>query len=313
MKQIISIAVITAGIILTGARSQADQRTFSSPDEAVAALKQATQSHDDAAMRDVFGPDFAKLATGDKVVDAKNAQSFAEAVALSCRPATEEDGRVFIEIGTNEWPMPIPLIKQHGKWHFDTEAGREEIVNRHIGKDEIYAIGICREYVKAQQKYASMNAGSIGSYALHFRSTAGKRDGLYWKSGPDEPISPFSDVVAGAESEGYSGVSGSGSKPYHGYFFRILSAQGPDAPGGQKNYVSDGVLGQGFALVAYPEKWDRSGIMTFIVNQEGVVYEHNLGPDTEKIASQMKEYNPGNGWKAVKEPGIFTSVSTGVQ
>ncbi len=297
------------GLCAFAGRAPAEPRTFASPDEAVSALRQATMASDNHAIRDLFGPDFDKLGTGDKAQDAKNEKHFAEAVAQSCRPIPSGDGMVEIEVGTNEWPMPIPLVRQNGRWHFDTAAGREEIISRHIGKDEIHAIGLCRAYLKAQQQYATLNAGLDGSYALKFMSADGSRDGLYWKSGPGDPMSPFSQVVAEAESKGYIDTTGSGPKPYHGYFFRILTAQGADAPGGAKNYVSEGLLAQGFALVAFPEKWDRSGIMTFIVNQDGIVYEKNLGAQTMEIAARMKEYNPGPGWKAVQEEGIYSALS----
>ncbi len=301
-------AIAAIGLCLGAGAASAEQRTFASPDDAVTALRIATAAHDNSAMRDLFGPDFEKFATGDKVQDSNNEKHFAEAVAQYCRAVPNGNGLIEIEVGTNEWPMPIPLVQANGQWHFDTAAGREEIISRNIGKDEIHAIGLCRAYVKAQQQYATINAGLNGCYAQKFMSADGSRDGLFWKSGPGEPMSPFSQIVANAESKGYAGSTGSESKPYHGYFFRILTAQGAEAPGGAKNYMSGGLLTQGFALVAFPEKWDRSGIMTFIVNQDGIVYEKNLGAQTTEIATRMKEYNPGGGWKAVQEEGIYSAL-----
>jgi hypothetical protein len=242
------------------------QRTFASPDEAIKALGEATKTQDKGALHEIFGPEFDQLLTGDAVQDAKNAEKFAAAVAQSCKPVPEGEDKVMLEVGTNEWPMPIPLVKADGQWHFDTAAGKEEVVARHIGKDELHAIGVCRAYVKEQQQYASSNGGA---YTEKFTRP----------------------------------------QPFHGYYFRILKRQGPDAPGGKKNYVSQGNLSGGFALVAYPEHWDQSGIMTFIVGQDGNVYEQNLGDKTSRIARRMKEYNPDTNWKLVQDEGIANAAS----
>jgi hypothetical protein len=205
--------------------------------------------------------------------------------------------------------MPIPLVKADGQWHFDTAAGKEEVINRHIGKDELHAIGVCRAYVTAQRQYASVNAGQDASYALKFKSTPGKKDGLYWPAVANEPASPFGPLVAEAHAEGYGNNKGAGPHPFHGYYFKILSRQGNDAPGGKKNYMSQGMLTGGYALVAYPEHWDQSGIMTFIVNQEGQVYQRNLAEKSCRIASTMKEYNPDSHWALVADDGVITAVS----
>ncbi len=201
--------------------------------------------------------------------------------------------------------MPIPLVKTDGQWRFDTAAGKEEIINRHIGKDELHAIGVCRAYVTAQRQYASLNpqTGGEAKYALKFKSAPGKKDGLYWASAENEPASPFGPLVAEAHAEGYASHKGSGPHPFHGYYFRILTRQGKDAPGGKMNYVSGGHLTGGFALVAYPEHWDQSGIMTFIVNQDGKIYQRNIGEKTSRIAGAMKEYNPDSEWTPVQEEG----------
>jgi hypothetical protein len=195
------------------------------------------------------------------------------------------------------------------QWFFDTAAGKEEIINRHIGKDELHAIGVSRAYVAVQQQYAKMAAGQKGSYALKFKSAPGKKDGLYWPSAENEPASPFGAVVAEAHAEGYTSDKGAGPHPFHGYFFRILTRQGQAAPGGKMDYLRGGNLVDGFALVAYPEHWDQSGIMTFIVNQDGKVYECNLGLKTTRIAAAMKEYNPDSDWKLVEDEGVLSAVS----
>jgi hypothetical protein len=284
-------------------------RLFASPDEAIKALQAATEAKDQAALREIFGPELHELLTGDAVQDANNAQRFATAMAQGCKPVTEGEDKITLEVGTNNWPMPVPLVKADGQWHFDTVAGKEEIINRHIGKDELHAIGVCRAYVAAQRQYASTDAGQGGAYALKFKSTPGKKDGLYWAAAENAPASPFGPLVAEAHTDGYVNNAGAGPHPFHGYYFRILTRQGPAAPGGKKNYMSNGNLTEGFALVAYPEHWDQSGIMTFIVNQDGKVFERNLGEKTSRIGGAMKEYNPDSQWMPVQDEGVMSAVS----
>jgi hypothetical protein len=274
-------------------------------------LQAAIEAKDKAALRAIFGTEVDALMTGDEVQDANNARRFASALAQGCKPVNEGPDKITIEVGTNSWPMPIPLVKVDGQWHFDTAAGKEEIINRHIGKDELHAIGVCRAYVAAERQYATLNpeAGAGGHYALRFKSTPGKRDGLYWASPGTGPVSPFGPLVAEAHAEGYVGHRHGGPNPFHGYYFRILTRQGKAAPGGKINYMSDGHLTGGFALVAYPAHWDQSGIMTFIVNQDGQVFQRNLGEKTSRIAGAMKEYNPNREWTLVRDEGVSGAVS----
>jgi hypothetical protein len=287
------------------------QRLFASSDEAVKALQTAAEAKDKAALREIFGPEFDLLITGDKVQDANNAQRFATVVAQGCQPVKEGEDKIILEIGTNNYPMAVPLVKVDGHWHFDTAAGKEEIINRHIGKDELHAIGVCRAYVAAQRQYASANPGAGGGtkYAQKFKSTPGKKDGLYWPAAENESASPFGPLVAEANAEGFGKHMGTGLHPFHGYYFRILTRQGKAAPGGKMDYMSHGDLTAGFALVAYPEYWDHSGIMTFIVNQDGKIYQRNLGAKTPRIAGAMKEYNPDSGWTLVTDEGVPSAVS----
>jgi hypothetical protein len=287
------------------------EKQFASPDEAIKALQMATAAKDQAALQEIFGSEFQSLKTGDPVQDADNAQHFAAALAHSCNQVKEGDDKITLEVGTNEWPMPIPLVKTDGQWHFDTAAGKEEIINRHIGKDELCAIGVCRAYVTAQRQYASEipAADRVVTYAQKFKSTPGKKDGLYWPATHNEKPSPFGPLVAEAHAEGYVSQSGAGPHPFHGYYFRILTRQGEAAPGGKLDYLSDGNLSGGFALVAYPEHWDQSGIMTFIVNQDGKVYQRNLGKKSSRIAAALKEYNPDSEWTLVPDEGILSAVS----
>ena len=287
------------------------QRLFASPDEAIKALQAATETKDKAALQEIFGPDVQGLLTGDKVQDANNAQRFAEAMAQGCNPVKEGEDKITLEVGTNNWPMPIPLVQTNGQWYFDTAAGKEEIINRHIGKDELHAIGVCRAYVTAQKQYANANpnVGGGAKYAQKFKSAPGKKDGLYWPAADNEPASPFGPLVAQAHVEGYGNSKSTGLHAFHGYYFRILTRQGEAAPGGKLNYMSEGILAGGFALVAYPEHWDQSGIMTFIVNQDGKVYQRNFAEKTSKIAGALKEYNPDSEWTLVQDEGVLDAVS----
>ena len=292
-------------------KSGTTQWLFATPEEAVKTLQAATVSKDKAAMDKIFGPEYRNLLTGDAVQDALHAEHFAAAVALGCKPVPEGADKFTVEIGTNNWPMPIPLVKADGQWHFDTPAGKEEIVARHIGKDELHAIGVCRAYVAAQRQYALMNtdAGGSPTYAQRFKSRLGTKDGLYWHAAENETASPFGPVVAEAHAEGYGGRKAATLHPFHGYYFTILTRQGKAAPGGELDYMSHGKLTGGFALVAYPEQWDKSGIMTFIVNQDGKIYQSNLGEKTSRLAEKLTEYNPDSSWTLVQDQGLVDAVS----
>jgi hypothetical protein len=322
-SSLFSIALIT-GILpcfqsqVTGAESDAAtfspliaQQLFASPEAAINALRVATEANDESALQRIFGPEVREQLTGDAVLDANHAKRFAAAMAQSCKPVKESDDKITLEVGTNNWPMPIPLVQAGGKWHFDTAAGKAEVINRHIGKDELHAIGVCRAYVTAQRQYADAipKVGGGATYAQKFKSTPGKKDGLYWPAAQNEPASPFGPLVAEAHAEGYGNTKGTGPKPFHGYYFRILTQQGAAAPGGKIDYMSEGQLVAGFAFVAYPELWDQSGIMTFIVNQDGKVFQSNLGAQTARIAGEMKEYNPGTEWTLVQAEGLLNVVS----
>ncbi len=290
----------------TQPKASGSQRSFASPEEAATELREAVTANNHAALVEIFGPDVNEMLTTDKTQDANNARRFAAALGEGCVPVKDGDNKIVFEIGTNNWPMAIPLVKEGSQWRFDTAAGKEEIINRHIGKDEVNAIGVCRAYVEAQQKYAAMNPESKSgtNYAQKFKSTQGKKDGLYWPTMGSEPASPLGALVAEAHAEGYGRDNSHPPHPFHGYYFRILTRQGSAAPGGSMNYIHHGNLTGGFALVAYPESWNQSGIMTFIVNQDGTVYQRNLGEETLKIASAMKEYNPDSEWTQVLDKGM---------
>lgn len=288
------------------------QELFSTLDDAVKALQMAVNAQDKSQLNEIFGEGFKGLLTGDEVLDQNNERKFANLLATGYVLLKDGDDKVTVEVGADHWPMPVPLVKADGKWYFDTEAGKDEIINRHIGKDELYAIAVCRAYVAAQWKYASMNApanGKVGEvFAQRFKSTPGKKDGLYWPEAPGEAASPFGPLVAEAHAEGYKHHKGEGPHPFHGYYFRIMTRQGKNAPGGKINYMQHGKLTDGFALVAYPVNWGSSGIMTFIVNQDAKVFEQNLGKKTIHIAEIMKEYDPDKKWTLVTDDGPANAV-----
>ena len=285
----------------SAANSQSRQM-YASPDDAVKALRAAVEANDRTALGQIFGPEFQSLQTGDKVQDANNTRHFANAMAYGYKLEKMNDNTMFVDVGTNDWPMPIPLMETNGQWYFDTAAGKEEIINRHIGRDELTAIGVCRDYVNAQRQFAAMNGGA---YAQKFKSTPGKKDGLYWPSAAGEPASPFGALVAEAHAEGYGGHHGGGPHAFHGYYFKILTRQGAAAPGGKMDYMAGDDLKKGFALVAYPENWNQSGVMTFIVGPDGKVYQRDFGGKTPRI----KEFNPDKDWTLVQDQGIPYAAS----
>ena len=277
------------------------------PGEAAKTLVDATKAADHDTLHAIFGPEEKQLVTGDKVQDAAAFQQFARAIAQMCAPVHQGDDKVILNIGDQNWPFPIPLVKKgDGQWFFDTAAGKEEIVNRHIGEDELNTIGVCRTYVDAQRQYASedRDGSEVLKYAQKFKSVEGKKDGLYWDSAPNEEASPFGSLIAEARAEGYPAHKpGSGPHPFHGYIFKILTKQGATAPGGKYSYIINGNMIAGFAMIAYPATWGQSGIMTFIVNQQGKVYQRDFGPKTPQLVPAITEYNPDKQWTLVKDAG----------
>jgi hypothetical protein len=245
------------------------------------------------------------LLSGDPKQDTLEFAEFAKLVGQFSQLVQKADDRFVLNLGDQNWPFPIPLVKKDGVWIFDTAAGREEIVNRRIGEDELIAIGVCRTYLAAQREFASEDRAGDGvlKFAQKLRSTPGQKDGLYWPATPDEDPSPFGPLIAEIHAEGYGGKTAEGGpQPFHGYHFKILTAQSASAPGGPYNYIINGNLIAGFALVAYPAHWGESGIMTFIVNQWGKVYERNLGAPSADIAAAMTDFDPDQDWMVVKSP-----------
>jgi hypothetical protein len=284
----------------------ASQKHFSTPEDALKGLVEAVKINDKAALDQMFGPSSKDLLSGDAVQDAAEAEEFARHVAEKTGLVKENDSKVIISIGNENWPFPIPLVKTNGQWFFDTEAGKEEILNRRIGEDELTAILVCRTYVKAQREYVlkDWDGDGILAYAQKLRSDPGKKNGLFWRHAPGEPISPLGELVAQARMAGYTKEKSLFKEqpiPFHGYYFKILTRQGKDAPGGKYNYIINGNMVAGFALVAFPSNWGRSGVMTFMVNQQGKVYQKNLGPDTLKMIQHVDTYDPDKTWTTVKE------------
>ena len=272
------------------------QKSFESLDDAVNALVAAVRAADRKALVQIFGPQGRQLVwSGDDVADRAAFQRFVAAYDRSHR-LEGGGGRVMLYVGEDEFPFPIPLVPDGPSWFWDTDAGNDELLNRRIGQNELSAIQVCLAYVDAQREYYARRGSGLLQYAQRLESTKGKRDGLFWEVKPGEPQSPLGPLVAKARAAGYQLTSREGPVPYHGYLYRILLAQGADAPGGAYDFIVKGHMIGGFALVAYPAVYGSSGIMTFIVNQDGVVHQKDLGPKTAQVANAIKAYNPDSTW-----------------
>lgn len=285
-------------LLIAGTPVSAQER-FKSPDDAAAALVKAVRSNDTRDMVFVLGRDGRDIVfSGDDVADEKARAAFL--IAYDLRHQIVKDGnRAVLQVGPNDWSLPIPIVENAGSWQFDTAKGREEILYRRIGRNELAAIRVSLAYVDAQNDYASMNPehATIPGYAQHIISSYGKKDGLYWPASANEQRSPLGEAAARATIEGYR--PGDTPTPYHGYYYKILTSQGPSAPGGAANYVVDGNMIGGFALVAYPADYGNSGVMTFLVNHAGTIFQKDLGSSTASIASRMTAFNPDHTWKKV--------------
>ena len=293
-------------LLLPGCLLAADEERFSSPQAAVEALKAAVEANDPNAMHAIFGPAAHSLVSADFVEAVQERELFVSRLKEKVNLVSESDSKVVLQLGADGWPFPIPLVKQDGQWRFDTEGGKEEILNRRIGANELGAIQVCHAYVQAQREYASVdhNGAGVLEYAQHLRSTPGTHDGLHWSTRTGDELSPLGPLVAQARVEGYrqkTKILTDEQSPYHGYYFKILTRQGKHAAAGKCNYVINGHMIAGFALVAWPAEWGNTGVMTFVVNQQGKVYQKNLGPKTASVAQAMTAYDPDNTWTLVKE------------
>jgi len=287
-------------ILLTGcfaARSVAQepgQKTFSSAEDASNALVTAAQSNDEKALLDILGPDAKQIvSSGDDTEDNQNRANFVQRFQEMHRLVKEPDGTTTLYTGADNWPMPIPLVNKGNSWYFDTETGKKEVLYRRVGRNELSTIRVCQQLVAAEKEYYS---AQNEEYAQKFFSDEGQHNGLYWKAADGQPQSPIGPLVASAVAEGYKGQDET-STPYRGYYYRILTRQGPNAPGGAKSYVVNGKMTAGFAFLAYPAEYRSSGVMTFIVGADGVVYRKDLGKSTAVLAKAMKDYNPNSSWQ----------------
>ena len=304
---VLCLAVSGLGASRPGFAQESGQKTFSSPTAAGDALVAAAQKHDKQEMLAILGHSGRDLiSSGDRIADKKNDDDFVEKYRQMHRFVTTRSGRLFIHIGAENWPLAIPLQRSSAKWYFDTSYGKQEVLYRRIGFNELNVIKVCQEIVSGEREYyaALHDSDSVHQYAQKFRSTPGKQDGLYWEIRSGEPESPLGPLVAEAASEGYGHHphhAAGRPRPFHGYIYRLLTRQGAAAHGGGQNYIVDGKMTGGFALVAYPVRYRDSGVMTFVVNQDGQIYQKDLGPRTGQIASDMVEYNPDSTWQLVKE------------
>jgi hypothetical protein len=300
-KSLILLTTLATALTLSNARAQNNQETFATPQEAVQALVNAAEQNDTAGLLKLFGPGGKDIVQSGDAADDKAARAEFAARAhakLQVEPDHDNPNRVTVVVGDQNWPLPVPLIRKNGHWYFDAAVGRVEILARRVGRNELAAIDVCRGYVEAQMAYASRDRDAHGmlKYAEHIISVPGKHDGLYYE-GESASLVPKSFADAAAVM-----LQGQGKKPvpYHGYFFHILKAQGPDAQGGAMDYVVKGEMIGGFALVAWPAMYGVSGIQTLIVNHQGIVYEKDLGPQTATLARQITRFNPDKTWKPVE-------------
>jgi hypothetical protein len=303
LKLLACLAATLSVSLLSGCMQQG----FASSDEAMTSLVTALRAGDDARIHQILGPDAGELLnSGDPVADKNRIDQFFAAYDQKHQYLTTDDGKIVLAIGLVEWPMPIPVAKNpfNGQWYFDVATGKEEMLNRRIGQNELDTIQICLAMVDAQREYAALDPDRAGGgkpiYAEKLLSDPGRKNGLYWPTAANETPSPLGELVVSASLEGYKRTEGRPT-PYHGYCYRLLKSQGPSAPGGAKNYVENGKMTGGFAVVAYPAEYGNSGIMTFMVNQQGILYYRDLGWQTESKAAAMTAFDPGNGWRPVKE------------
>jgi|SRR6476646_966863 len=291
-----------AALLCTAVSVASAQQAFKTPDEAAAALVSAAKASDTKALATVLGPDGEDIvSSGDAVADATTRQKFVATYEAKHQIAMEGDNKAILVVGQDDFPLPIPLARKDGMWRFDTATGRDEILFRRIGKNELEAIQSSLAYVDAQNEYAQKDHTGAGAntYAQRIISQPGKKDGLYWPTSAGEDASPLGELVAQATRQGYR--VGGGRTPFHGYYFKILTKQGAAAPGGEMDYVVNGKMMGGFALVAYPAEYRNSGVMTFLVNHAGTVFQKDLGPATAKLAERMTSFNPDSSWQKVSD------------
>jgi hypothetical protein len=298
------VALTAAFALLAACGKPADKTSFATPEEAVDAFIAALQKNDVARMQALLGPGGEEIvASGDPVADETAREEFLASYQAKHSIADEGTDTKSLIIGESEWPVPVPIVKRDGKWVLDGAAGADEVIYRRVGRNELGAIDVCRGFVSAQLEYAAdgHDGDPAGIYALKLLSDPGMQNGLYWETAEGEPVSPAGPFVAAAGSEGYRAVEGQRT-PYHGYYYRMLYAQGSNANGGAQDYFKDGLLTEGFALVAWPAEYGASGVQTFIVNKDGVVFQKDLGEDTATAVESIKLFDPDSSWTAIVPP-----------
>lgn len=302
----IALLLILCLVQAAGAES-VPQQTFASAEDAANALFQAAQTHNRPALKGIFGADSDRLlSSGDKYADAGQEKRFADAYGEKHALVQQSPGHVVLQVGADDWPLPIPIVETNRRWHFDTQAGDEEIIDRRIGRNELSAIRTLLACVDAQHEFfdrMKQQAGT-GYYADRIVSSPGRQDGLYWPAGAGKPDSPLEALIESAIGEGYPGELVNGRPyPFQGYYFRILRAQGPHAPGGEKKYFTEYARGthmvDGFAMIAWPATYGASGIMSFQVDQDGIVFQKDLGSDTARVAATITRFDPDLSWARV--------------
>lgn len=277
----------------------AAQLFFESPQAGVTALLKAMRANDEIALSAIFGPNGSKLfGSGDAVADAQSREIFRKSYDEANKVLLEGEAQASLVIGKDEWPLPIPLVKTPAGWHFDIDKGEDEILKRRIGRNELETMQVCLEIVDAEREYAArhLDPSGVPVYAYRFRSSPGKQDGLYWPARMNESPSPLGALLAAAADEGYTSSGLLQREPYHGYYFHILTSQGENAPHGARDYLVNGKLIGGFAVIAYPARYGVSGIVSFLVSHDRVIYEKDLGQDTQKEAAAITKFNPGSDW-----------------
>jgi Protein of unknown function (DUF2950) len=274
-----------------------DEQVFPSAAGAAKALVAAAKTDDMNALQSILGKDAKEVInSGDPVADNNARDTLVEKYGQMHRLAYDDQGRVVLYIGADNWPFPIPLVKSGDGWAFDTEAGKKEMLYRRIGQNELYTIDVLRDLADAQREYnGEARDGGIKQFAQKIQSDPGKRNGLYWPVAAGEPESPIGPLIADATEEGYK-TGASAPIPFHGYYYRILTRQGPNASGGAQNYIHDGKMTKGFAILAYPASYRASGVMTFMINDDNILVQKDLGPDTAKLANAISEFNPNKTW-----------------
>src|SRR5580692_514954 len=300
LLRMVAVAILLAGCLsVRSAAQESGQKTFSSAEDASNALFMAIQSNDEKAMLEILGPDGKQIvSSGDEVEDTESRAKFAQKYQELHRLVKEPDGTTTLYIGAENWPTPIPLVNKGSAWYFDTDAGKKEILYRRIGRNEMSTIRVCQELVAAEKEYY---ASQHNEYAQKIMSDEGQHDGLYWKAADGEPKSPIGPLVASAVADSDAKTQNGSPTPFRGYYYHIVTRQKKNGPSGAKNYIVNGKMTEGFAFVAYPAEYRSSGVMTFVVNQDGAVYEKDLGKKTEARAKSMKEYNPDSSWQKVEE------------